>query len=198
MTITIYTLAAKLDKKPTKSAIYDIISMMIEDQKLPSDDELAMLYAYFMPTTSKPKTLYDWVYKAVAKNEVRIYLNAAYCDGGYIYGCNGHRLHRIKNTYDFAPGYYDQKMHKIEDLGKYPDVSSLYRDDLGEPVTLDEVVKVDGERDAYRVSDKQGLQVRYVKDALSMGDMTFCMVDDKQAAIADDGDKFAMIMPIII
>ena len=51
------------------------------------------------------KTAEQWVCKAVAKNDIREWVNYLYAHDGYLYGTDGHMMHRVKTT--LINGYYN-------------------------------------------------------------------------------------------
>ena len=86
-------------------------------------EQLGKLYRYFMPNMPvTPKTAQAWVCKAVAKNDVRYYLNRLEVLNGWLAATDGHRLHMCKTTLE--DGAYDTQFNMIdaEDAGQFPDV----------------------------------------------------------------------------
>jgi len=109
-------------------AVCEIIKNLTEDQENELHGELARLYAAFQPTVpKKPKTMFDWVAKAMAKNDVRYYLNFVHVTEERMVGTDGHRLHIAPNTDGLEPGFYDKNGTKLHnpDYARFPDVDRV-------------------------------------------------------------------------
>lgn len=115
--------AANKAQKLSKPKLYERVLKIVTTQDGDmSFDDMVALYAFFVPAVpAKPKTQIQWIYKAVPKNDVRYYLNQAYCDGEYLVGTDGHRLHAFELEDKLEPGYYNSELVKIECDGRYPD-----------------------------------------------------------------------------
>ena len=123
MNNTITTLAANI-KKPNKAATFNVINDLIDSREPPTDRQLAMLRAYFMPATpAKPKTAFDWAAKAIAVKDIRHYLNHLNATGEQIRGTDGHRLHIAPST--LPAGYYDKSGAAIDESSRYPDIDRV-------------------------------------------------------------------------
>jgi len=170
----VYTLAAQLPKKPNKAECFDLVNLLIETGEKPTDEVLAILYAFFMPTITSVKTPFEWLVKARAKKDVRYYLNHVYNDGKRFISTDGHRLHIVKDARE--PGWYDDKQRYIHsaDWAKYPNVDSIITGlkdtayDLIDFKTLQ--VKKIGELTVYDMPDGTGINIKYLKEALSLSD----------------------------
>lgn len=112
--------------KPKKN---DLQVFIEELYKKTSDSEtkeqLAAAYKYFQPAIPKlTKNIIEWVCIAKQKeNGGRAYLENAYCDGGYLYATDGHRLHYIPFMKD--PGYYSVQGVKLDLDYTFPDVKRV-------------------------------------------------------------------------
>jgi hypothetical protein len=121
----LHKIATKVHNSPKakKDAVFAAIQALIH--ATPVDecgnlDNLAALYSYFLPTSPKsPKTPEQWVNKAVAKADVRQYLNQAYSDGSTFVATCGGRLHAIRN-FNRPEGYYDLAGNRLNLDYKYP------------------------------------------------------------------------------
>lgn len=125
----IATLASKLHKKPNKAECYDVVKKLIESPHsiaIIADVELAVLYQFFTPAKSKKaKSVIDWCQRAVAKEDLRGYLNYLYSDGTDLFGCDGHRAHIARNMC-LAKGFYDKNGCLLDDdKGTYPDIARV-------------------------------------------------------------------------
>lgn len=118
----IATLANNLGRKPNKEKAFENLCKMIEAGDL-TDDSLSVLYAYFLPSVSKPKNKEQWVQLAVAKKDIRYYLNNAHVREERLTGTDGHRLHTCST--DLEDGFYDKAMNKIEVDGVFPDMNRV-------------------------------------------------------------------------
>lgn len=115
-------------------AVCNIIKELTEEQERELHGELARLYATFQPTVpKKPKTMFDWVAKAMAKDDVRYYLNFVHVTEKRMAGTDGHRLHIAPNTDGLEPGFYDKNGTKLHD----PDYASFPDIDRVMPTNLD-------------------------------------------------------------
>lgn len=102
----------------------------LEDAEAPDEVglDLARLYAHFLPPLPKrPKTAFDWCAKAMAKNDVRHYLNFVHVTTDEIQATDGHRLHIAPNTDRLEPGYYGAegvRLHAPE-YSRFPDTQRV-------------------------------------------------------------------------
>ena len=113
-------------RKESKSTNYQNILDMANGQQL-SDSQISELLRYFAPKAPKtPKTLFDWVSQAVAKQDVRPYLNYVYSDGERIIGCCGHVM-LVAPTGQYGKGYYcpRTKQHTEKLRYEYPDIDRI-------------------------------------------------------------------------
>ncbi len=91
----------------------------------------ARLYAHFLPKPGKrARTTWQWVAMAMAKNDVRHYLNYVYVTEDEIVATDGHRLHIAPNVEGLTPGYYDAAGNRIHapDYARYPDFKRVQPD----------------------------------------------------------------------
>jgi len=116
----IITRAANIDK-PKKVEAFESLNRIITETDAPAVDDLARLYAYFLPKPpARAKTPMQWVAKAVAgKSDVRVCLQHMYSNGEYLVASDGHRLHGITTT--LPAGYYDIAGNQITISDEYPD-----------------------------------------------------------------------------
>jgi len=124
------TLANINCKKPTKAAAWAVFSEMVLHDDF-SEAALAKLYQFFTPPLpAKPKDAWQWIAKAMGKNDIRYYLNYVYVTADTICATDGHRLHIMKNHSAFPVGYYDS--NKVlafpENYAKYPDITRVTPD----------------------------------------------------------------------
>jgi hypothetical protein len=113
-------------RKETKNTNYQNILDMANGQQL-SDSQISELLRYFAPKAPKtPKTLFDWVSQAVAKKDVRPYLNYVYSDGERIIGCSGHAL-LVAPTGQYGKGYYCPKTKQLMEKPRfeYPNIDRV-------------------------------------------------------------------------
>ena len=202
-------------KKPTKNELFAELNntvFSVPGDYL-TDNTLAMLYAYFLPTSSKkPKTPEQWVAMVVAKNDVRGYLNFLYVDasetnGVRLVAADGPRMH-ILHGVDLAAGYYDTALNQVDYPDKY--------------VNFDRIIPTSGESDQLWIDDVKKLpinaaqtsgenchsieingshfNVNYINDALAGFDATK-PVDTLQLDVLSplklsQGDLLAVVMPM--
>jgi len=113
-------------RKESKNTNYQNVLDLANGEQL-SDSQISELLRYFAPKAPKtPKTLFDWVSQAVAKKDVRPYLNYVYSDGERIIGCNGHVL-LVAPTGQYGKGYYCPKTkNHVESINyNYPEIDRL-------------------------------------------------------------------------
>lgn len=189
-------------KKPNKATAFAMVKNLAEK---PADLEtLAALYAYFLPPIPKTaKTPEEWIFKAVAKKDVRHYLKYAYSDGKRLIGTDGHRLH-------FAPtslpeGYYDSQLNLCDVDARYPDVDRVIPDkaETLNGFTLDscEVQEV-GRYTAVNLFKDLWVDRRYALDAMNSNPKAGCTIEcytNAESPIRLTGpfpETVAVIMPI--
>lgn len=205
MNNAITTLAANM-KKPTKSVAFNVINDLIDSREPPTDKQLALLRAYFMPSTpAKPKTSFDWVKKAIAVNDVRHYLNHLNATGERICGTDGHRVHVTPS--DLPAGYYDKSGAAIDESSRYPDIDRVipnnpnYKSiDLSDPSVFE--VGQSGKLDYIQLSADPSYCVRreYLLDALSNPSPVIdaAYLEGCPLRINYDDGSMAVIMPMRI
>jgi len=134
----------KTSKAFQLDAVLELIAAMRDNDCLDyaALNNLAVLYKQYLPAIpAKPKTAFQWIYKAVAKADVRHYLNTAYAEShnARVIGCDGKRLHVAPST--LATGYYDKACTEIKEDARYPDVNRVIPKKANIPVDLDDITK---------------------------------------------------------
>ena len=132
----------KTSKAEKLDAVLELIAAMRANDCLDYTalNNLAVLYKQYLPAIpAKPKTAFQWIYKAVAKMDVRHYLNTAYAENSRVIGCDGKRLHVAPST--LATGYYDKAGTEIKEDARYPDVNRVIPKKAVIPVDLDDITK---------------------------------------------------------
>ena len=112
-------------KKPNKAKAFSMLKRIIEDATdSKTSYNLAELYSYFLPPVPRrPKTAEIWINKAVAKQDIRYYLNQAYSTGKLLIGTDGHRMHTMPT--DLPEGFYNSDGAKTDLDAKYPDIKKV-------------------------------------------------------------------------
>jgi hypothetical protein len=140
-------------KKAIQKEAFAVVNELINSDTFHAAtlDQLTTLYSYFMPAIpNKPKTVYQWLNKIKAKNDVRRYLNYVYCDGGRLCATDGHRLLVTPNDDGLAIGFYDEAMNHVgTDIGTYPNLDRII------PATSNKTHEV-----VYIPTELKGLEVR--------------------------------------
>ncbi|GGX91279.1 hypothetical protein GCM10007160_18470 [Litchfieldella qijiaojingensis] len=173
--------AASHGKKPTKAVAHEKLKEIIEtmgEQYIDSSakDALASLYAYFMPKApAKPKSDFEWVAKAVAKDDARYYLNWVYVTEKHIVGTDGHRLHMARNWEGLEPGFYDVSGVRCHDpnWAQYPNYERVVPD----PV-------MNGEYSPYEIN-KDALDVHVKDDKLKFFKLPDCHGNEENGPHVD-------------
>jgi len=92
-----------------------------------SFNEVATLYAHFMPKTARASAgVFDfaWVARAMAKKDVRYYLNYVYSDGARTIATDGRRMHVLTGQ-SLPQGYYTITGDRADEDAKYPDIDRV-------------------------------------------------------------------------
>jgi hypothetical protein len=203
------TIASKI-KKPSKAIAQDIVRNLAKQHPECMYD-LAKLYTFFMESPkAKPKTNFEWVALAMAKSDVRPYLNFVYVDDEHIVGSDGHRLH-MAPTDGREPGFYNLAEDKVEFGGhKYPNYKRLVNRyfTCSHEITVQELPVVEIEPlkiPSYSLefgntfAEKRALHIqkKYL-DQATVGHETVLInfTDDLGAIRIDMGTRTAVIMPI--
>ena len=121
MKTNIQTLATR-DKstKLKKHEAAAMIEQLYEDRNSVNDYDLARLYKFFMPALPKiAKTDFQWLAKAISKEETRPHLNYIYCDGEHAIATDGCRMHWL--LCNIPVGFYDSNQNKIDVDLTFPD-----------------------------------------------------------------------------
>ncbi len=145
----------------------------------------ARLYAHFLPKPGKrARTTWQWVAMAMAKDDVRYYLNYVYVTEDEIVATDGHRLHIAPNVEGLTPGYYDVAGNRIHapDYARYPDFKRVQPDPRASgrewyDCTMDELplVAVDAKLSRYELPvadplcrDRVHINAKYVQQLFGM------------------------------
>ncbi len=184
-----------------KASCYQVVRDLIAGEEM-TVEQAAMLYAYFAPAIpAKPKTPEQWVAKAMAKKDVRYYLQYIYSDGARIMATDGHRVH-IWHTDQYPAGFYDANMVQIEVDGTFPDINRVIpkNPDLSLPVaelSIEHLFDSDSKPvDGYKF-DGVAINGAYMDQALSCQDFDQIQYSDGGSSVLmASADKQAVIMPI--
>lgn len=203
-TLTEIATIAQGRSKPNKKAIHQLIAELIRTGKIDAGyEDLADIYAWFMPPIpAKAKTPQDWVAKAMAKDDIRDYLNYLYSDGTRLIATDGHRLHLCPT--DLPEGYYDAAGTSCDVGFTFPDVDRVIPaldGLLGLPVTESFPVEVNKfDMHCYRLPDGPLVQKSYLDAAInreSTGTIYYSPDDNGRAIrVHLGGDRLAVIMPV--
>ena len=130
----VFTAANERTKAPNAAAKLDAVLALIEHcveaagndkPSLEIHTALVTLYKQHLPKTpAKPKTAFTWVNKAIAKKDVRYYLNQAHIEAGRVRATDGHRVHVAPSDIK-EDGFYDTAQNKVDMSGKFPDIDRV-------------------------------------------------------------------------
>ena len=172
-------------RKPNKKDAFSALKSIINQVGDENEADLATLYAFFLPPVpAKPKTPEQWVARAMAKMDIRDYLNYLYNDGKKLIATDGHRMHFIKG-HETKKGFYNTEMEPLDNdegqCGKYPDadrvIPKLSKMDCLGPIdikTLEKHESNDIKAFTYSVikrgDEKVCVNSTYLSDAVSFMD----------------------------
>jgi hypothetical protein len=199
-------------KKPTKAQAQNLVKRLYADmeQELTAQgkENMAQLYALFMPPKAKiAKTGFDWVAKAMAgKKDPRYYMRYVHVseDGEWIEATDGHRVHRIRNKGNMAPGYYLPNGDPVSVDGRYPEVKRVIPD-LGpyfrHVVPLDKLEVIENkEVISYVMPNGQHIQKKYLDDVFNGQSVVVVHtrgdLHSQSSVYIENDHGFAVIMPV--
>lgn len=163
-------------KKLSRAAAFEVVTRL-RDGGTATEHELDGLFLHLAPgkTPKKASSALQWCRVAVADSgEKRQFLQYVIAQKGWLYGCNGHRVHRVET--DLPEGYYHPSTFTpvdcdcpAPDMGRFflPDLQGLL---LDADALVVEVVK--GMR-FVRVPGGVGVQEEYWREAAA----TLCRVE---------------------
>lgn len=195
MNITeIATLASK-SKKPNKQAAFDKLIELCETYDISATDA-APLYSYFMPPIpATPKTPEQWVAKARGKKDVRFYLNFMYSDGNNLIATDGHRLHMIPTNLE--QGYYDDQINKLDDQGRFPDVSVFFVDGKDRIINIKRMeVSLYKGLEVYLFPEDLKVNKRYVDEMRGDATHFLCKIINDRVIAELPGNRSAVVMGV--
>ena len=198
----IATMATRL-KKPNRAEAFNVVRAMAEnmgEDKETDKKNLSLLYSFFLPVVTKPKTPEQWVAKAMNKKDPRFYLNYCYSDGKRYMASDGHRLHWIPT--DKPEGYYDAAGNAVEFDMRYPNIDRIIPKGRADKSINNDIKSV--ENGVYgladNICDETYVNHKYLQEVLSFGgDVKIFNADRLSAVRFDFGDgRHALIMPVRI
>jgi hypothetical protein len=204
---TVATLASDLPKLKKADVFEALLKLIENDTNEGNAPTFAYLYSQFQPArTAKPKNVFQWVAKAMAKKDVRFYLNYVYIDDEYVVATDGHRLHLTPNNELLAQGHYDRNENKIDIDEKFANYKRVIQFDGVEYHNAKYITKTvihntgDKLGDCYemRIGDKTlAVTKKYFDDAVSFfkDEKHWLGVADNGSLQIKHGDKLAVIMP---
>jgi len=182
-------------KKFTKAQCFAVIERMTEGEQ-PSNLELSALLQQFAPSAhAKPKTGFDWVKQAVAKKDVRSYLNTVYVNDGMAHGCDGRHL-LIAPT-DRDNGYYCPRTGQpVDESLKYPDIDRVKPKDTQPIDTPEPEYFFHGKEERVRING-QIYQSIYFKRMLNMPSTEVNWFQSITGLVCEsDQGHYALILPL--
>lgn len=202
------TITHRVNKKACLDIVEDIALNNLSKPQLQS--RCAELYSYFIPKPpAKAKTVEDWVWKAVAKKDIRWYLEQAYAhENGDLVATDGHRLHIFHNS-GYEPGYYNAQMLPISIDARFPNYQAVVPS-KGTPFKLSQLTlntkkaKI-GKKDHwyYEVEvdlpfKTQHFDKKYFDDAVNFFEdpTIFFGTHDKASIRIEHGNCTAVLMPM--
>ena len=196
---TIATAASRLRKKPSKVEAFEIVESAAISEGRMSEEQLAVLYVFFMPTITKIKSPFHWCVKAKGKKDVRYYLNHVYSDGVRTMATDGHRLHVINEVRE--KGWYDNNDQLIHQDGyaNYPDMDRVIPSGKGFTLLNFDDLSVNRSRgtDVYLMPDGHGINIKHMKEALALSNNPVLKYfTTEQRLLIEHDNGFAVVMAI--
>ena len=199
-------LASMNVSKPSKAVALKLVKSLHTGSLDTYDTEVALgqLYQFFIPATpAKPKTDTQWVCKALAKKDVRYFLNYLFVEDGHMVATDGHRLHTTRT--DLPNGSYDKALGLIDPdvAGRFPDWKRVIPAHQTNAQLADmdkELIEIEGRfRYELKLDGKTLVTVdkKYFDDAMSMMDnprVTYGQHFD--SILLQEGDSRAVVMPV--
>lgn len=190
-------------EKP-KKVDAQVILKTLADQYPESIPDLAKLYTYFMPPLPKKVTSnFQWVAQAMARKDVRYYLNYVYVTSSQFICTDGHRLHVAPNDTGLVPGFYfaNGDIAHDTDYAKFPDWERILNPDKEFTINIDTDLKLYDLQPlaakllAYVIQDI-GVNKVYLDQAINGLDKpTITLHKDKKQFKIVSGDRMAIVMP---
>jgi len=192
----IAAIAASLHNKPNKGALFDIVEKLIASGEM-EDNDLAILYRFFMPTVGRIKNPFHWLVKAHGNKDVRFYLNHVYSDGARLLSTDGHRLHVINEVK--PAGWYDDNKVLVHEpsWAKYPDIEKIMPTGNREEIKLSEIEinVLDEKTTVYLMSNEAGMNKKYVDEACALSDdHTIIFFPERRMLKVAYDNGFALVM----
>ncbi len=107
-------------KKLSRKALFGLLEKYAVNDEQLSKQERDSLLVSLAPQPRTPKNAMEWLSKAVAKHDVRSYLEYIYVESGVAYATNGHFV-LSANAVGFEDGFYCPKTFELVSLDKqYP------------------------------------------------------------------------------
>lgn len=193
-------------KDRNKEAVFDVVMNLLDDRSL-SENDLAILYAQAIQTKpARPRKPEKWVANAVAKNDIREYLQYIYSDGKRIMGTDGHRLH-IWYTDKYPKGFYNPKTMAAATVPndfRFPDVERVIPKTNSKdyaPSSTIEVSHLSVVMGLPLIGYKFGpvaVNANYLDEALAgfAGYPLIYYVDGNSAVKIEEDNKLAVVMPV--
>lgn len=208
----------KTSKKKAFEAVEDMVNQLEASGGMTDEMQwdLSRLWAHFMPgKIARPRTAFDWVAKAQAKNDVRYYLRYIKVDEDSIVATDGHRLHIAPNDEGLSPGFYGHEKAMLEEAEsmQFPNIERAIPDPDAEgrvwlEVKTDELeietkaTVISGKDvvlNAYQIREGQYVNADYLNAAASMEDGPLSInVGDVNASVllAGNDGRRAVVMPL--
>lgn len=204
--------------KPSRGTAFAIIEQMMDGAgRMENLDEhrenLAKLYAYFMPTLpKKAKTPFQWLAQAAAKNDAREYLRFVYVNGDEAVATDGYRLHLLRHT-GWTPGWYNPSTGDgatPPETDRYPDYGRIIPKGNEHRALCDGWTEwpqkeVGPKSVAVQVAEGHWVNREYLAQALQWFDTpTVCYGNEPNSAVVvlevdatvETADRLAVIMPM--
>ena len=163
-------------------------------------DLMAMLYSYFMPAMPKRAvTMFEWVAKATKLNNIGPIFRFIYCDGSFLVGTDGHRLHYAPTDGRETGYYHPITGDKVQEGSHFPDWQRVIppADEGGKvDCALSDLHVVEHYKTQCLVIEGSKFNRQYVLEALNGEEQLKGYVSRGGLCLDLPGDRHAVIMGI--
>jgi len=130
-------IAAHLTKKAGKEELFNIVKKASSGNQL-TENDLAKLYAYFLPPKSKTiKNAFDWASLVCDQKESYAFCKYLLVEGGVLYSANTKVAHIVHDSLGLEDNWYDTQKGRVgDDLAIMPNIKAAFAEAVGIETTI--------------------------------------------------------------